>query len=292
MPSWYRLDPAELLLHDASLSLDEEAFGALMRLSFRALAGVPIRDDEEACRRACGTRCRDWPATWAAIRRVLVPVESVGIRTGPCASRELSWEWIERLRGDTSRRLSADRERKKKPHSEAPNADPPPDSDGIRRTPSDSALRTDGRTDEQTRRTDRQTDQKPARKLAGGDAAELTRHFEAEFLRTRGAAYVHGGAKDGTAAAWLVKSLGLQEARRRATAMLDDPDAWIAKNASLAFLRAQVNRWAPSVRQAVPTIQSGPNRGQPSGRAFLDALWEREQGGGAGPVDVNGRVVS
>lgn len=90
--------------------------------------------------------------------------------------------------------------------------------------------------------------QKPARKLAGGDSAELTRHVEAEFLRTRKTSYVHGGVKDGSAAAALVKALGLPEAKRRATAMLEDADAFVYRKASIAYLRSEVNRWAPGAR--------------------------------------------
>lgn len=53
---------------------------------------------------------------------------------------------------------------------------------------------------------------------------------------------------DGVAVSWMLKQGDEQEVRRRMTAMLEDPDAWIAKNASPSMLRSKWNAYAVAVR--------------------------------------------
>lgn len=87
-------------------------------------------------------------------------------------------------------------------------------------------------------------EQKP-RAAPTGPQAEFIRAFEAEFLRTRGQPYVFGGAKDGAAAARIVKAVGLEKATRYAALFLSDSDPWIQGHPEIAVMAGRLNRYAP-----------------------------------------------
>lgn len=249
---WFALEPEDRVDDPRVIELSAEAYCLHDLLCCRALRHGPLVERASLYRSLWASKFRSRAAFDAAYSAAILAFDRD-------SEGRLVLTWIEDARSETDRRLNSDNERKRRGRrSTAQN--------GLGGSPlkivrPDIHPESGGTSDvipsyRQTDTTDRtQQKEKPARKLAVGEAAELTRHLEAEFLRTRKTAYVHGGAKDGTAAAWLVKALGLPEAARRATAMLDDPDAWIAKGASLAFLRSQVNRWAPALRQTQREIQ-------------------------------------
>lgn len=83
----------------------------------------------------------------------------------------------------------------------------------------------------------------PGRKPATGHLADCQRHWDAEFLRTRGAAWAWN-ARDSSAVAKVlrdVKDATPSEVCLRMTRLLGDSDSWVAKNARPAMLE---DRWS------------------------------------------------
>lgn len=124
---------------------------------------------------------------------------------------------------------------------------------------------------------------KAARKPASGPQPELIRHFEAEWIRTRptGGAFVVT-SREAAGAASLVADLGLEEAKRRVSLMLDDGSAWALQNASLSLLASQPNRWA-----VVPQRQAGA---QPPPAGSLQDMFGAGSRPGPRTIDATAEV--
>jgi len=88
---------------------------------------------------------------------------------------------------------------------------------------------------------------KAPRKPPSGPQADLIRHFEAEWARTRPGVEMVFRTREAVAAAQLVKSPGLGESCRRVTRMLEDTNPWAVSSASLSQLNSSPNRWAADV---------------------------------------------
>lgn len=100
-----------------------------------------------------------------------------------------------------------------------------------------------------------------ARKPASGPQAELIRHFEAEWARTRPGVELVFRPREAVAAARLVKSPGLEESCRRVTWMLEDQDPWAIANAALSVLDSRPNRWAVAPTRPSSSTHAAPAPG-------------------------------
>jgi len=103
---------------------------------------------------------------------------------------------------------------------------------------------------------------------ATGDHAEAIRHWEREWQRTRLGTQYKIQPKDGAAVAQLLKLGPLAEVQTRATRLLESPDPWYAKKASLTFLLAE---WNPLA------VAMTPNAAPPSnGVTAVDRIMQRQ----------------
>ena len=100
------------------------------------------------------------------------------------------------------------------------------------------------------------------RALPTGPEAEVVQAFEVAFIAARGAAYKHGGAKDGAAVKAMLSWTGGSSAlvAERIPVFFSDP--WRCERASLAMLRSKWNECVPGGFH-------------PSKTAGLDALADR-----------------
>jgi|GEM_PF-7061883 len=92
---------------------------------------------------------------------------------------------------------------------------------------------------------------KNPRKAGADGHKQFTDWFCLEYERVTGIPYDFQGAKDGAALKALLKKYPIEELQAMATAMLTDP--WGRKNATIAMLRGQVNRWR---QEATPAGES------------------------------------
>ena len=94
-------------------------------------------------------------------------------------------------------------------------------------------------------------DPKP-RKEATGAAADCRRHWDAEWRRTRLGTDWSWNARDASAVAKILsanRDATPEEVCRRMTRLLEDSDAWIAKNARPALLEDRWSQFAVEVRK-------------------------------------------
>jgi hypothetical protein len=242
MASWMRLDTRDVSGFDYD-GLDATAYGVLMLLAWRSWEQGGIPDDPQVILRALRGRI-DGPAFDAAWRQIrpLLDADTDG---------KLRFPWVEEARDEMLDNRKSETERKREWRlrerqarlSRGTPASVPQDSHVLPASVP-AHVRTDVRTNEPPE-AERALRAVVSKKPATGDCADLTRHFEAEWTRVRGGSYIHQGPKDGSAVAKLIGSLGLVEAKLRATAMLEDRDPWISANATLAVLHSKINKWAP-----------------------------------------------
>lgn len=123
-----------------------------------------------------------------------------------------------------------------------------------------------------------------ARAAPTGEHAELVADFCRRFLEATGAPYAVQGAKDGSAASRLLKLADGPERARRMERYFED--SWVAEHGgwTIAGFAAGWNRYAAP--KGPPTIQRGRLRGQPDGRAWLEAMVGQPE-----PRDVRGEVL-
>lgn len=99
---------------------------------------------------------------------------------------------------------------------------------------------------------------KKPRAPASGPNAECIRHWEAEWARTRMGARFRVTPADGVAVAWMLEDADPPEVFRRMTAMLEDAEPWIAKNASPRTLRSKWDAYATATPGAITRPKPPP----------------------------------
>lgn len=100
---------------------------------------------------------------------------------------------------------------------------------------------------------------KPARAEPTGPQAECAEHFRFEWARTRpGTKAGKLKVADYVALAWMLENEPPDNVRRRITAMLDDREEFVVKNASLGYLRAKWDSYALAAAKALKPIAKEP----------------------------------
>lgn len=131
---------------------------------------------------------------------------------------------------------------------------------------------------------------KPAKEKRGPHN-ELIRHVQAEWLRTRMCEYAVQ-VKDAVNASRILKLNGvtLDEAKRRATIMLEHTDGWVIENASISELLARWNRYGVRVvRREQLTAPERSQKNIQAAAAKLREYTERRRQAREGEIDGRDR---
>lgn len=234
--TWMRFDPDEFWSLDVVERMDLDAAGLLLWLISRSWKTGAIRDDPAHYKAMLRGKCKGFDKLWPVVREAFEEVED-GLRVA----------WVEEERERAFKRLQSDASKKALARSRRGSSLGTPQ--GLPRESLTCPVETDGRDGRDVTDGRLPAADKPPRKRAQatGDHPECIQHWEAEWTRTRLGTTCTIAAKDGAAVAWMLRQQDAQEVRRRITAMLEDSDAWIAKNASLTLLRSKWDSYAVTV---------------------------------------------
>ncbi len=253
----FQFYPGDFLSDPKVQAMTTEEVGAYCLLLFQAWIDNGLPNDLVQIARRARLSASKFARVWPIVKHCWIESEN-GRLVNPRMERERAFQALnrDRLRSMAEKAASA---RWKKdsvmpdacgPHAEGmPNhARPIPDT---RYPIPDTRNPTPSLEEQPANESPGVSKPKPPRKKPTGEHAETIQYWESEWTRTRLGTKCAFSTADGVAVAWMLKQGDAQEARRRMTLMLEDPDPWIAKNASPAMLRSKWNSYAVMVRPAV-----------------------------------------
>lgn len=245
----FQLYPGDFLSDPKVAAMSAEEVGVYWLLLCAAWLDDGIPDDHTFLARIARVSVERFEEVWVLVGRCWKPDGSGKLRN-PRQERERAFQVENRARrkaaSDAANAAKAGRTGAESDTESEPNRSP---IDPLTQYPIPDARTQRPKPDTQDPRPD-QTTAKPRgkRKPPTGPNADAIRHWEAEWERTRlGTKYVVQ-PKDGVAVAWMLEHADPTEVQRRMSAMLEDPDAWIAANASLPLLRSKWDRFAVTIR--------------------------------------------